>query len=249
MPVFMKSGAKGIAREKLQDAMLAIATRTCRGRGRARHGARRRLRAGALLRAPRRRDGKLHGAGRGRRRADPGGGGLAYIARARAEMAQAGNADADIFAFLRDGFTNAAMAKVGTSALESRRSATCSTATSSCRTRTSCSTSPTHRSRRWPTAASGRRRDAVPGRRPLGDRHDQGAARQHARRRLHQRPRLPHLALIADVVTGGDIDAGSLVNEEYLMTLERDRFVSLLDHPKTQERIMGMLQTGKPVRN
>ena len=52
-----------------------------------------------------------------------------------------------------------------------------------------------------------------------------------------------------DLATGGDIDAGSLVNEEYLMTLERDRFVSLLDHPKTQERIMGMLQTGKPVRN
>jgi len=27
------------------------------------------------------------------------------------------------------------------------------------------------------------------------------------------------------------------------------RFCALLDHPKTQERIMGMLQTGKPVRN
>jgi 3-hydroxyacyl-CoA dehydrogenase len=39
------------------------------------------------------------------------------------------------------------------------------------------------------------------------------------------------------------------VSEEYLMTLERKRFCSLLDHPKSQERIMGMLQTGKPVRN
>ena len=56
-------------------------------------------------------------------------------------------------------------------------------------------------------------------------------------------------ALIADVVCGGDVDAGSLVNEEYLMTLERKHFCSLLDHPKTQERIMGMMQTGKPVRN
>jgi len=55
--------------------------------------------------------------------------------------------------------------------------------------------------------------------------------------------------LIAEVVCGGDVDAGSLVNEEYLMTMERERFCSLLDHPKTQERIMGMLQTGKPVRN
>jgi 3-hydroxyacyl-CoA dehydrogenase len=25
--------------------------------------------------------------------------------------------------------------------------------------------------------------------------------------------------------------------------------MSLLNHPKTQERIMGMMQTGKPVRN
>jgi 3-hydroxyacyl-CoA dehydrogenase len=59
-----------------------------------------------------------------------------------------------------------------------------------------------------------------------------------------------HIAmLIAEVVCGGDVDGGSLVTEEYLHTLERDRFCALLDHPKTQERIMGMLQTGKPVRN
>ena len=59
-----------------------------------------------------------------------------------------------------------------------------------------------------------------------------------------------HIAtLIADVVCGGDVDAGSLVNEEYLMALERKHFCALLEHPKTQERIMGMLQTGKPVRN
>ena len=54
---------------------------------------------------------------------------------------------------------------------------------------------------------------------------------------------------IADVITGGDVDAGSLVDEEYLMALERKHFCELLDQPKTQERIMGMLQTGKPVRN
>jgi 3-hydroxyacyl-CoA dehydrogenase len=55
--------------------------------------------------------------------------------------------------------------------------------------------------------------------------------------------------LIADVLCGGDVDAGTLVSEEYLMALERRHFCSLLEHPKTQERIMGMLQTGKPVRN
>ena len=59
-----------------------------------------------------------------------------------------------------------------------------------------------------------------------------------------------HIAsLIAGVVTGGDVDAGTLVSEEYLMALERKAFCSLLTHPKTQERIMGMMSTGKPVRN
>ena len=34
-----------------------------------------------------------------------------------------------------------------------------------------------------------------------------------------------------------------------MMSLERKHFCALLEHPKSQERIMGMLQTGKPVRN
>ncbi|GAB3625192.1 3-hydroxyacyl-CoA dehydrogenase [Pandoraea terrae] len=54
---------------------------------------------------------------------------------------------------------------------------------------------------------------------------------------------------IAEVVCGGDVEAGSLVDEEWLLTLERRAFIELLGTPKTQERIMGMLQTGKPVRN
>jgi 3-hydroxyacyl-CoA dehydrogenase len=54
---------------------------------------------------------------------------------------------------------------------------------------------------------------------------------------------------IAEVMCGGDVDAGSIVDEEWIMTLERKGFVSLLEHPKTQERIMGMMQNGKPVRN
>ena len=56
-------------------------------------------------------------------------------------------------------------------------------------------------------------------------------------------------SLIANVVCGGDVDNGTMVTEEYLMTLERKAFCSLLEHPKTQERIMGMMSTGKPVRN
>jgi 3-hydroxyacyl-CoA dehydrogenase len=55
--------------------------------------------------------------------------------------------------------------------------------------------------------------------------------------------------MIAEVVSGGDIEPGSLVNEQWLLDLERKAFMELLNHPKTQERIMGMMQTGKPVRN
>jgi 3-hydroxyacyl-CoA dehydrogenase len=54
---------------------------------------------------------------------------------------------------------------------------------------------------------------------------------------------------IAEVVCGGEVEAGSLVDEAWLLALERRAFVELLGTPKTQERIMGMLQTGKPVRN
>jgi len=59
-----------------------------------------------------------------------------------------------------------------------------------------------------------------------------------------------HIAsLMAEVLCGGNIDPGSLVTEAYLMALERQHFCTLLSHPKTQERIMTMLQTGKPVRH
>jgi 3-hydroxyacyl-CoA dehydrogenase len=54
---------------------------------------------------------------------------------------------------------------------------------------------------------------------------------------------------IAEIMCGGDVEPGSSVDEEWVMALERKAFVSLLKHPKTQERIMGMMSTGKPVRN
>ena len=56
-------------------------------------------------------------------------------------------------------------------------------------------------------------------------------------------------AMIAEIVCGGEVEAGSLVSEQWLLDLERKAFMELLEHPKTQERIMGMMQTGKPVRN
>lgn len=54
---------------------------------------------------------------------------------------------------------------------------------------------------------------------------------------------------IATVLCGGEIEKGSLVDEEWLLNLEREHFVALAQMPKTQERIMHMLKTGKPLRN
>jgi 3-hydroxyacyl-CoA dehydrogenase len=54
---------------------------------------------------------------------------------------------------------------------------------------------------------------------------------------------------IATVLCGGEVDRGALVDEEWLLKLEREHFVSLAQMPKTQERIEHMLKTGKPLRN
>jgi 3-hydroxyacyl-CoA dehydrogenase len=59
-----------------------------------------------------------------------------------------------------------------------------------------------------------------------------------------------HIArTIAEAMCGGDLDAGTQVDEEWVMAMERKGFAALLSHPKTQERLMSMVQTGRPVRN
>ena len=54
---------------------------------------------------------------------------------------------------------------------------------------------------------------------------------------------------IATVLCGGEVDRGSLVDEAWLLRLEREHFVALAQMPKSQERIAHMLKTGKPLRN
>ena len=54
---------------------------------------------------------------------------------------------------------------------------------------------------------------------------------------------------IARVICGGEIESGSLIDEKWLLDLERAEFIALLNKSKTQERIAHMLQTGKPLRN
>jgi 3-hydroxyacyl-CoA dehydrogenase len=54
---------------------------------------------------------------------------------------------------------------------------------------------------------------------------------------------------VARVICGGDVETGSLVDETWLLELERAEFMALLKQPKTHERIKHMLETGKPLRN
>lgn len=179
----------------------------------------------------------------------PGAGGLTYIARRAAENA-AMSTGKDLLPFLTEGFTAAAMAKVGTSALESRqlgylldsdiivahKDEVLSVALGEARALAASGWRAPHK-RLFPVAG---RSGIATIRGSLVNMRDGGFISDHDQ----------YIAtLIAEVVCGGDVDAGTLVSEEYLMQLERKAFCGLIGHPKSQERILGMLSTGKPLRN
>lgn len=179
----------------------------------------------------------------------PGAGGLTYIARRAAENA-ATSTGKDLLPFLTEGFTAAAMAKVGMSALDSRqlgylldsdivvphKDELLFVALNEARAMATGGWRAPHK-RLFPVAG---RSGIATMKGSLVNMRDGGFISAHDF----------HIAsLIAEVVCGGDVDAGTLVSEEYLMTLERKAFCALIVHPKTQERILGMLSTGKPVRN
>lgn len=54
---------------------------------------------------------------------------------------------------------------------------------------------------------------------------------------------------LAYVLSGGDCPEGTFVSEKEILDLEREAFLSLVGETKTQDRIMHMLNTGKPLRN
>ena len=62
-----------------------------------------------------------------------------------------------------------------------------------------------------------------------------------------------HEALIvnkaAHVMTGGEISRPAWVDEQYILDLEREAFLSLCGEEKTQERMWNLLRTGKTLRN
>ena len=179
----------------------------------------------------------------------PGAGGLTYVARRAAEAASKSTGK-DLLPFLTDGFTAAAMAKVGMSALESRKLGYL----------LDSDIVVPHKDEVLFVALSEVKAMAASGWRAPLRRPFPVAGRSGKATILGSLVNMQgggfisefdqHIAtLIAHVVTGGDVDAGTLVDETYLLKLEREAFCHLIAHPKTHERILGMLNTGKPVRN
>ncbi|MCY8231533.1 3-hydroxyacyl-CoA dehydrogenase/enoyl-CoA hydratase family protein [Priestia endophytica] len=54
---------------------------------------------------------------------------------------------------------------------------------------------------------------------------------------------------LAFVIAGGRLPFGTKVDEQYLLDLEREAFLSLIGELKSQERMQHMLLKGKPLRN
>ena len=54
---------------------------------------------------------------------------------------------------------------------------------------------------------------------------------------------------IAYVMSGGDVNSGSYVDEDTILKLEREAFIDFSKEEKTIARIDHMLKTGKPLRN
>lgn len=54
---------------------------------------------------------------------------------------------------------------------------------------------------------------------------------------------------IAYVISGGKVPFGTEVDEKYLLDLEREAFLSLIQEPKSQQRMQHLLLKGKPLRN
>jgi 3-hydroxyacyl-CoA dehydrogenase len=54
---------------------------------------------------------------------------------------------------------------------------------------------------------------------------------------------------LAYIMTGGELSAPAWVDEQYILDLECEAFLSLCGEEKTRQRMWNMLNTGKPLRN
>ncbi|MGH6612170.1 MAG: 3-hydroxyacyl-CoA dehydrogenase/enoyl-CoA hydratase family protein [Burkholderiaceae bacterium] len=180
----------------------------------------------------------------------PGAGGLKEGALRAAQAAQAVGM-ADIFPFIKNWFLNAAMANVSKSALEAKQMGYLRptdtivfnnhellwTAINEARALYCSGYRPPLRPVSFPVAG---RVGVANIKAQLVNMRDGGFISQHD---------FFLASGIANVMCGGDVESTAQADEQWLLDLERQFFMQLVDHPKSQERMMGMMSTGKPVRN
>jgi 3-hydroxyacyl-CoA dehydrogenase len=187
----------------------------------------------------------------------PGGGGTKEML-IRANEHAAGGEDLDLFHALKPIFETIAMAKVGTSAEESR-------ALGFLRREDGISM---NRDRLVADAKEVAMAMARAGYRPAAASPAEGAATTQIRALGEQFLTGAKLAIhmmvrggfaseydghvgrkLANILAGGPLSVPQMVSEQYVLDLEREAFVSLCGERKTQERIAHTLKTGKPLRN
>ncbi|NYT22426.1 3-hydroxyacyl-CoA dehydrogenase/enoyl-CoA hydratase family protein [Alcaligenaceae bacterium] len=179
----------------------------------------------------------------------PGAGGLAYCARRAAEL-RAGAPEAPLLAFLKGFALAVAGARVSGSAAEARQLGYLQPQDKVVM----------HRNEVLHVAVSEARALAEAGYRPPMAGRFPAAGRDGA---ATLRAQIVNLqvggyisdydaevaGVVAEVICGGDIDPGSEIDEAWMMACERRGFIGLLGREKTQARIRGFLETGKPTRN
>lgn len=187
----------------------------------------------------------------------PGGGGTKEMLIRAAEHAGGGE-DLDLYHAIKPVFENIAMAKVGTSAEESRKLGYLRAADAVS----------LNRDRLVADAKETALALVRGGWRPAFANAAEGAARRQirvlgenflaaAKLAIHMMLRGgyaseydAHVARkLAHILAGGNVTAPQFVSEQYVLDLEREAFVSLCGERKTQERIAFTLKTGKPLRN
>ncbi|WP_028534259.1 3-hydroxyacyl-CoA dehydrogenase/enoyl-CoA hydratase family protein [Paludibacterium yongneupense] len=176
----------------------------------------------------------------------PAGGGCKEFALRAARAAQG-----DVLAALKDSFMAIAAAKVGTSALEAREIGFLRA--SDTVIFNAFELLHVARAQALALAESGYRAPLRVQRFPVAGRSGAATIKGQLVNMLEGKFISQHdftiASLIAEVMTGGDVDEGTEVDEQWILDLERKAFMQLLQTGKTQDRIANMLTTGKPLRN
>lgn len=177
----------------------------------------------------------------------PAGGGCKELALRAAQDAKGG----DLFAFLRKSFQHVAMAEVAKSAAQAREMGFLKASDLVVMNRGEL----LHVAKAQVNAMaeSGYRAPLAPAGIPVAGRSAIATIKAYMSNMLAGGYISEHDYLvgskIAYVMCGGDVEAGSLVDEAWLLALERQCFMELLATEKTQARIEHTLKTGKPLRN